>query len=295
MTIFRKHTFIRISDNMFTGSTWSKPWQARIVLLTMLWLGQSSNGYVAVTISGLARFCGISIEDTMTGLNILLAEDPDSRSASHGGRTIEAVEGGFQIINFQSYQELMNGEKKNGAGTDTGTGTVDAQSPAGTNKKTSSSSTKANEKEKEKDSSQETSAPMKTLQGTSVRTSVGTSAMTSAVTETWSPEERGAYKTLNTQLKRDIFFNVRARIAQAAKEGKATAHLPQDVMAVEHGCTQENVSLVLREFQREGYLIRRAKSKPLEGKAAEYQWNLPTTLSIPAYTPPLEDDEDLPL
>jgi hypothetical protein len=96
MTVFRTNTYIKLSDNMFTGSTWSKPWQARIVLITMLWLGQSTNGLVLVTISGLTRLCGIDREDVEKGLEILLSPDTkDPRTKAHEGRTIEEVEGGL--------------------------------------------------------------------------------------------------------------------------------------------------------------------------------------------------------
>jgi hypothetical protein len=268
---------------MFTGSTWSKPWQARIVLLTMLWLGQSTNGLVMATVSGLARLAGLSLEDTQKGLEDLLSPDPDSRTQTQNGRTIEKVEGGWQIINFLAYQELMNHDH------------APNPNPNGktSNKMTSSSFTKGNENENENDRNQVTSTPMKTLQNTSARSSVADFCSGSVAPEDWSPEEKGAFESLNTQRQRGMFLDVRGWAAVAAKNGEPNFPIAQDVLASKHYCSQRNVSNIIRDFQRLDYITMTARAEPLKKRASEYRWALPTTLLIPAYTgPAMEDQED---
>jgi hypothetical protein len=44
-------------------------------------------------------------------LSILLAPDPDSRTKDHDGRRIEAIEGGWLILNYLKYREVAQAQE----------------------------------------------------------------------------------------------------------------------------------------------------------------------------------------
>jgi hypothetical protein len=125
---------------------------------------------------------------------------------------------------------------------------------------------------------------MKPLQTRSIARSTGLQTSGSAAIKDFSPAEKKAYEGLSSDLKRGIFLTNRGWAAGAAEKGKTTYPGAQDRLASEHHCSQRHASRALREFQRLDYIKMTALPDPLNGKAAEYRWNLPTTLAIPAYT-----------
>jgi hypothetical protein len=286
MTIFKANTYIKISDSLFTGSTWSKSWQARIVLLTMLWLGYNSGGLVLVTIDGLARFAGLSIEDTEKGVEELETPDPRSRTKKHLGCTIKPIDGGgWQILNHDMYQEMMNGKPidvelppLNGTN---GNGNNSHPNPTSNN---SLHSMKENENENER--SHRSAIPGKRAEfSAEVSAEVNADFYTGAEVnaEGWHLDERRVYESLPVGHQRKAFPIIRGFAERAAGVDEATFPIAQGPLAKKLGCSQRNVSDVLKKYVEVGCIVQTAHAKPYENRAAEYRWTLETTLPLPAH------------
>jgi hypothetical protein len=96
--------------NSILGSTvWREPAATKVVWITMLALADRY-GEVEASIPGLAHLSGQSIEETEAALKTFLAPDPYSRTPEHEGRRIEAIDGGWCILNHGKYRERMSEE-----------------------------------------------------------------------------------------------------------------------------------------------------------------------------------------
>ena len=72
----------------------------------------NQNGVAEGSVPGLATFARVSIEDCERALSELMAPDTYSRSKEHEGRRIEAVEGGWRILNHRKYREKMSADER---------------------------------------------------------------------------------------------------------------------------------------------------------------------------------------
>lgn len=64
------------------------------------------NGIVNASVGGLARRANLTREECDAALSTLLAPDPDSKSPEHEGRRIEALDGGWLVLNHRAYRDL---------------------------------------------------------------------------------------------------------------------------------------------------------------------------------------------
>ncbi len=69
-------------------------------------------GNVFAAIPGLASVSNVSIESTEKAVANLLAPDPYSRTKDFEGRRIEAIDGGWHIINYGKYRKMMDEEER---------------------------------------------------------------------------------------------------------------------------------------------------------------------------------------
>lgn len=65
-------------------------------------------GEVEASIPGLAVLAGVSTGECKASLDTLLAPDEFSRTTEHQGRRIEAIEGGWRLLNHAKYRAKMN-------------------------------------------------------------------------------------------------------------------------------------------------------------------------------------------
>jgi hypothetical protein len=63
-------------------------------------------GEVWASIGGLAVDARVSREECQAALDVLLSPDPDSRTKDHDGRRIEAIDGGWRLLNYGKYHQL---------------------------------------------------------------------------------------------------------------------------------------------------------------------------------------------
>jgi hypothetical protein len=73
------------------------------------------NGEVAATVPGLARMANVTIDECETALTAFLSPDPHSRTPDEDGRRIEAIDGGWALINHAKYRAMASRDEQKSA------------------------------------------------------------------------------------------------------------------------------------------------------------------------------------
>lgn len=99
--------YVKIYSSILNSSVWSEPPATRCVWLTML-ASCDADGKVETSFQGLCRAANVTPDECRLAVKALEAPDLDSKSPEWGGRRIEKVEGGWQILNYVKYRELRS-------------------------------------------------------------------------------------------------------------------------------------------------------------------------------------------
>lgn len=99
--------FVKLQSSIVNSSVWvGQPSDVKVLWITMLAMSAPySDGRVLTSILGLARNAGLTVAATEAALAIFLAPDPFSSSQENAGRRIEAIDGGWRILNASKYRE----------------------------------------------------------------------------------------------------------------------------------------------------------------------------------------------
>lgn len=103
--------YTKLFSSILVSSIWTESNETRLLWITMLAMADKE-GLVSASVPGLAKMAGIPLEATRTGLETLLSADPDSRTKDHDGRRIQAVEGGWVLLNHGKYRRLLSAEER---------------------------------------------------------------------------------------------------------------------------------------------------------------------------------------
>jgi hypothetical protein len=104
-------TYTKLFSDILASSIWNEPDSVRIVWITMLALSDR-DGIVGASVPGLAHLARQPLEATAAALEVLSAPDPYSRTKDHDGRRISAIDGGWQILNYERHRERASIEEK---------------------------------------------------------------------------------------------------------------------------------------------------------------------------------------
>ena len=96
--------FNKLFPELITSSIWSESKETRLVWITLL-ASKNHNGYVAASLPGLARMANVSLDECQMAVQVLDSPDPHSRSKENEGRRIEAVPGGWVVLNHKKYRD----------------------------------------------------------------------------------------------------------------------------------------------------------------------------------------------
>lgn len=96
--------YCKIFGTILDSSVWEEATATRLLWITMLVMADE-NGFVKSVEKGLARRARLSLEEVRAGLEVLEAPDLESKSQEYGGRRIERMEGGWQVLNYRKYRE----------------------------------------------------------------------------------------------------------------------------------------------------------------------------------------------
>ncbi len=99
--------YTKLFASIVASTVWDTPPAVTKVWVTMLAIADK-DGIVQASVPGLAHFARVARDDAAEALRLFLAPDPDSRTPENEGRRIEAVEGGWRLLNHGKYRELMS-------------------------------------------------------------------------------------------------------------------------------------------------------------------------------------------
>src|SRR5271166_775154 len=103
--------YAKVFTRILDSTVWRENNPTRLLWITMLALCDQ-DGNVYCTIPGLADRARVSIEECEYGLNRFLQPDKYSWSREEDGRRIKIIEGGWSIINFLKFREMMSIEER---------------------------------------------------------------------------------------------------------------------------------------------------------------------------------------
>ena len=103
--------YTKLFNSILASTVWSEPNEVRIVWITMLAMA-TKDGKVEGSVPGLAVFARLPIEDTRRALDRLSAPDEESRSKELDGRRIQAIDGGWQLVNHFKYRQQLSADER---------------------------------------------------------------------------------------------------------------------------------------------------------------------------------------
>jgi len=96
--------FTKLVPEIVMSSIWNESPEVRCVWIAML-ATKDENGYVRGNATSLARLANVSLESAKEAIEKFQLPDPDSNSTEEDGRRIQAVPGGWFVINHARYRE----------------------------------------------------------------------------------------------------------------------------------------------------------------------------------------------
>ncbi len=104
-------TFTKLFSSITESTVWCEPSNIRIVWITMLAMADK-RGRVWASVPGLANRARVPIEDARAAITTFLSPDPDSRTPDYEGRRIEAIDGGWRLLNYDKYRATRDDEDR---------------------------------------------------------------------------------------------------------------------------------------------------------------------------------------
>lgn len=103
--------FAKLFSSITESSLWSEPKEVRLLFVSMLARADQS-GFVEAAIPGLARLANLTIEETEAALECLMSPDKYSKNTDFEGRRIAPVDGGYLLLNYESYRSKRDEEQR---------------------------------------------------------------------------------------------------------------------------------------------------------------------------------------
>lgn len=103
--------YTKLFNSILASSVWCSSKDTKILWITLLAMA-GKDGIAETATPGLARIAGLTVEETERGLKELSSPDPYSRTKEHEGRRIEAVDGGWLILNHPKYRAKMGADER---------------------------------------------------------------------------------------------------------------------------------------------------------------------------------------
>lgn len=103
--------YTKLFSSILASTVWREDDKTRIVWITLLAMADR-HGVAEGSVPGLADFARVSIDDCRAALEKLQQPDTDSRSKEFEGRRIQAVDGGWQILNHGKYRAKLSQDER---------------------------------------------------------------------------------------------------------------------------------------------------------------------------------------
>lgn len=103
--------YTKLFSSILASTIWEADNTTRIVWITLLAMADRQ-GVVEGSVPGLATFARVSVTGCRKALALLQAPDKDSRSQVAEGRRIEAIDGGWRLINHAKYRAKLSADER---------------------------------------------------------------------------------------------------------------------------------------------------------------------------------------
>lgn len=103
--------YTKLFESILDSTIWGESNETRIVWITMLAM-RNRRHMVEASLPGLAHRARVKLEDAEKAVAKFLRPDKFSRSTEHEGRRIEAVDGGWLILNGEKYRNKLNEDER---------------------------------------------------------------------------------------------------------------------------------------------------------------------------------------
>lgn len=103
--------YTKLFGSIVASTIWREEKETKIVWITMLAMADRW-GDVQASIPGLADLARVSVAEARKAIVVLSSPDPDSRTEDNEGRRIEAIDGGWRLINYEKYRAKMSAEDR---------------------------------------------------------------------------------------------------------------------------------------------------------------------------------------
>ncbi len=102
--------YTKLFSSILESTVWLETPPVKVVWITLLAMADR-DGCVQASLPGLAKRAGVERGQCEQALALFLAPDPDSRTTSNEGRRIVAVDGGWRLLNYETYRERASAEE----------------------------------------------------------------------------------------------------------------------------------------------------------------------------------------
>ena len=103
--------FTKLFSSITASTIWSEKATTKVVWITMLAMADAA-GFVYASVPGLAKISGVTIEETIEAIDLLMSPDKWSRDKDNEGRRLEEIDGGWAILNHPKYRKRRNAEER---------------------------------------------------------------------------------------------------------------------------------------------------------------------------------------
>lgn len=103
--------YTKLFHSIIFSTIWQESLETKVLWITMLAM-KDADGKVLCSIPGLAKAAGLTVDETLVGLDKFKSPDIYSSSKEQEGRRIEEIEGGWFVINHYKYLEDLSLEDR---------------------------------------------------------------------------------------------------------------------------------------------------------------------------------------
>lgn len=103
--------YTKLFQSITESTVWGEPYATRIVWITLLAMADA-RGNVFGSIPGIARRANVGIPEAEEALAAFQGPDRYSRTPDSEGRRIEAIDGGWRLINHAKYRAMRSAEER---------------------------------------------------------------------------------------------------------------------------------------------------------------------------------------
>ena len=103
--------YTKLFSSILASTIWREDLETRVVWITLLAMADK-HGIVEGSVPGFADLARVSVSAARAAITKLSAPDEDSRSKDLEGRRLEAVDGGWRIVNHGKYRLKLGSDER---------------------------------------------------------------------------------------------------------------------------------------------------------------------------------------